>query len=213
MKTYIKTKFFRQSLVIFSGIPLLILAQNNLPVRSLFKEFLSILTILLFCQMLGTFFWSRINKYAVKEMKMSQVIKFHKSIGYTCTAVLLLHPVFLVLPRFFESGVSPVDAFVTILTTLNRGIIIGIFAWCLMLLIGITSLIRKRLPMGYTTWRSFHGILAVLLLSIVPWHVIDLGRHASLAMSIFIILPVMGSLLLFGKGCNLKTIKVTGKKI
>lgn len=212
MNAYIKTKFFRQSLVIFAGIPLLIWAQTDLPVRSLFKESISVLTILAFCQMLGMFFWSGINKYAVKAMKINQMIKFHKIIGYTAVATLLLHPVFLVLPRFFESGVSPVDAFVTIITTFNRGISLGIFAWCLMLIIGITSLIRKRLPIRYTTWRNLHGILAVVLVSIVPWHVINLGRHSSFAMTFFIIILTAGNILLFGKRYIVKTVKETGKK-
>jgi len=147
-------------LVVFAGIPLLLWVQTDLPVRSLFKESLSVLTILAFCQMLGMFFWSGINPYAVKEMKLIQVIKFHKIIGYTSVVILLLHPVFLVLPRFFESGVSPVDAFVTIITTFNQGIILGIVAWCLILIIGITCLIRKILPIRYTIWRKLHGILA-----------------------------------------------------
>ncbi len=210
MNAYIKTKFFRQSLVIFAGIPLLIWAQDDLPVRSLFKESLTVLTILAFSQMLGMFFWSGINPNAVKEMKMNQVVKFHKIIGYTAVATLLVHPVFLVLPRFFESGVSPVDAFVTIITTFNQGIILGIVSWCLILIIGITCLTRKRLPVRYTTWRNLHGMLAVVFVSIVPWHVLGLGRHSSLAMSIFIILSAAGGILLFGKRYIVKTI--TGKK-
>ncbi|MCP3942392.1 MAG: FAD/NAD(P)-binding:oxidoreductase [Desulfobacteraceae bacterium] len=186
MIAYIKTKFFRQLLLIFIGIPLLIWVRQVLPVRSTFKESLSILTILTFCQMFGMFFWSRLNRSGVKDMKMVQVIKFHKIIGYTCTAVLLLHPVFLVIPKFFESGVSPVDAFVTILTTWNLGIVLGLFAWSLLLIIGITSLIRKKLPMKYTTWRSIHCILAVIFIFVVAWHVIDLGYHSNTAMIMFI---------------------------
>ena len=196
--------------MIFAGIPLLICAQADLPERSLFKESLSLLTILTFSQMLGMFFWSGINKYVAKEMKMNQMIKVHKIIGYIIVATLLVHPVFLVLPRFFESGVSPVEAFVSMITTFNQGIFLGIVAWCLMLIIGITGLIRKRLPISYTTWRNFHGIIAVALVSIVPWHVMDLGRHDSLAMSGFIILSTAGSILLFGKKHLVKT--TTGKK-
>jgi predicted ferric reductase len=212
MNAIIKNMFFRQYTIIFVGIPILIWALNNLSYRSLFKESLSVLTILVFCLMIGMFFCSRLNPYAVKKVKMAKVIKFHKIIGYTCMTLLLFHPVFLIIPRFFESGCSPVDAFVTIVTTFNQGVILGILAWSLMLIIGITSLTRRMLPMGYKTWRSLHSILAGCFIFIATWHVIDLGRHSSHAMSMFIIIMTAGNLLLVGKHTLLKTIKPTGVK-
>jgi len=66
-----------------------------------------------------------------------------------------------------------------------------------MLTLGITSLARNILPMRYTTWRIFHGILAMMFISIAAWHVIDLGRHSTLTMSILIaVLTACGVLLL-----------------
>ncbi len=197
MNTYFKSNFLIQSVIVFTGIPLFSWALGNPPARSFLKESLSVITILAFCQMIGLFFWSRANGYAVKDLKVSRLIKYHKIIGYTCITILFFHPFFLVVPRFFESGVSPVDAFITIITTLNRGVVFGIVAWCLMLTLGITSLVRKKLPIKHTTWRVFHGILAVLFIAAAAWHVIDLGRHSSLAVSIFItILSASGILLL-----------------
>ena len=194
-------------MMVFTGIPLLIWALGNFPDRSLLKESISIMTILLFCQMIGLFFWSRANGYAAKTIKISQMIKFHKFIGYTCVVLMLFHPFFIVVPRFFESGVAPFDAFITIITTLNQGVVLGITAWCLMLTLGITSLIRKKLPMRYTTWRTFHGIVATILILTAAWHVIDLGRHSSIAMSILIILLTTGAILLLGKQYLLKILK------
>ena len=200
MSTYIKSNFFRQSMLVFAGVPLVIWAIGNLPERTLLKEALSFMTILAFCQMIGQFFWARTNRYAVVNLKMSKVIKYHKIIGYTFAFALLFHPVLLVVPRFFESGVAPFDAFITIITTFtSQGVVLGIIAWCLMLTLTITSLARKKLPMKYTTWRVFHGILAILFISIAAWHVINLGRHSSLAMSIFITLLTIGGVLLTGK--------------
>ena len=197
MGMYISNKFFRQSLLVFAGIPLLIWAMGNLSERTLLKESLSIMTILAFCQMIGQFFWARTNRCVVDTLKMNRVIKYHKIIGYTFVAILLLHPLLLVLQKFFESGVSPVDAFITIISTMNQGVLLGIIAWCLMLTLAITSLARKRLPMKYTTWRFFHGSLAILFICIATYHVIDLGRHASLAMATFlVILTASGVLLL-----------------
>ena len=205
MRAYIKNNFLRQSVLAFTGMPLLIWTMGNFPERSLLKESLSVMTILAFCQMIGQFFWTRTNRSAVANLKMSKVIKYHKIIGYTFVIVLLVHPVLLVVPRFFESGVAPVDAFITIITTFtNQGVVLGIIAWCLMLALGITSLARKRLPMKYKTWRVFHGILAMLFISIAAWHVIDLGRHSSFGMSILISMLTAGGIMLLLKTYTLK---------
>jgi len=207
MRAYIKNSFLRQSVLIFAGMPLLIWAMGNFPERSLLKEGLSVMTILAFGQMIGQFFWTRTNRSAVANLKMSKVIKYHKTIGYTFIIILFFHPLYLVVPRFFESGVSAVDAFITIVSTLNQGIVLGIIAWCLMLALGIMSFARKRLPVKYKTWRVFHGILAMLFISIAAWHVIDLGRHANLAMSIFISMLISGGILLLLKTYTFKNSK------
>lgn len=198
MSGYIKSKYFRQSILAFTGIPLLVWTMGNLPDRTLLKDIISGMAILAFWQMIGQFFLARTNRVAVEDLTMSNVVKYHKIIGYIFIIGLLVHPVLLVVPRFFESGVSPVDAFLTIITTFtSQGVVLGIIAWCLMLTLGITSLAREKLPMRYTTWRFFHGILAMMFISIAAWHVIDLGRHSTRTMSTLItVLTAVGVLLL-----------------
>jgi len=204
MGTYIKSNFFKQFVLAFTGMPLLIWAMGNYPERSLLKESLSVITILAFCQMIGQFFWARGNRSAVAELKMSKMAKYHKIIGYALITLLLFHPFFLVVPRFFESGVSPVDAFITLIITMNLGVVLGIIAWCLILVLGITAFAREKLPMKYKTWRVFHGILALLLIAFAAWHAIDIGRHFNLAMSILISLLTTGGILLVLKTYTFK---------
>jgi predicted ferric reductase len=192
MNTYITNIFFRQTLVVFTGVPLLIWAMGNFPERSVLKESLCVITILAFCQMIGQLFWTRMNGTAVQQLKMRRLIRYHKIMGGALVVLLLCHPFFMVIPRFFESGISPVDAFFTILTTMNQGVVLGIIAWCLMLVLGITAFAREKLPMTYKAWRVFHGLLALLLVAVGAWHAIDLGRHFTLAMSILIILMTTG---------------------
>lgn len=199
MNTYIKSSFLRQSVLAFTCLPLLIWAMGAFPERSLLKESLSIITILAFCQMIGQFFWTRTSRSVMTDLKMSNVVKYHKIIGYTFVVILFFHPLYLVIPRFFEAGVSPADAFVTIIATLNQGVVLGIIAWSLMLVLGITSFLRNKLHMKYKTWRVFHGILAMLFISAAAWHVIDLGRHSNLALSIFISMLTAGGILLLLK--------------
>jgi len=101
----------------------------------------------------------------------------------------LVHPFFIVIPRFFEAGVEPVEAFITLITTYDStGVVLGIIAWFLMLIIGLTSFFRKKLSLSYINWRLLHGILSIVFIIIASWHAIDLGRHIDLPISIFIIL-------------------------
>lgn len=205
MRAYIQNSFFRQSLLVFSGIPLLLIwAMSNFPERSPLKEVLSVITILALYQLIGQFFWARTNRSAVRNLTMGKVLKYHKFIGYTIIIIMLFHPLYVVVPRFFESGVSPIDAFITMITTLNQGVVLGIIAWCLMLVLGVTSLIRNKFPMKYKSWRVLHGILAILFVSIAVWHAIDLGRHSSLAMSILLSMLTAGGILLLLKTYTIK---------
>ncbi len=200
MIAYIQNRFFQLSLFVLAGIPLLMLfTMGNFPERSLLKESFSVLTILAFFQLIGQFFWARINRSAVRNLTMGSVLKYHKFIGYTFVTVMLFHPLYIVIPRFFEAGVSPVDAFVTMITTMNSGVVVGILAWCLMLILGLTSFMRTKLPMKYKNWRIFHGGLAILFVALAAWHAIDLGRHSTSAMSIFLGVLTAGGILLLLK--------------
>ena len=117
---------------------------------------------------------------------MGKVIKLHKVIGYIFVSILMVHPFLIVVPRFFEAGIAPGEAFGTMLTTWDsQGIILGMIAWVLMLILGITSAFRKRLGMKYTTWRVFHGLLSIAFITLATWHAMDLGRHTDLPMSLY----------------------------
>ena len=186
------------AILVFLGIPVLIYALGDFPRRSILKETISVLTLLTFSLMLSQFYLARSNKYLLKAHKMASVVKVHKFIGYFFTVILLIHPFLIVLPRYFESGVEPIDAFLTLITSFDRqGVILGMLAYATMLIIGLTSFFRDKLPMSYKTWRVVHGILSVIFIGLASGHVISLGRHSSLVLSAFILmLSIFGVLLL-----------------
>lgn len=200
MKDYLSNNFILPLLLIFTGIPLFLFFTGTMPERTFLKEFLSVVTILAFFQMIALFFLTRSNRYGIENLKISKIVKVHKVIGYTCIPILLLHPFFLVIPRFFEAGIDPTEAFTTIITTFeSRGIILGITAWSLMLTLGMLSFTRKKLPIKHKTWRAVHGTLAILFLTAAAFHVVNLGRHADLLMTTFIIILVSAGILLLLK--------------
>jgi len=188
MKTPLKTYNHITALLIFVALPLVIWALGDVPRRSMLKEVLSLLTILSFSMMILQFFLSRGNGKILKDHRAGKVVKLHKIFGYVFVSILLLHPFLIVLPRYFEAGIKPGEAFTTTLTTWDsRGIILGLSAWSLMLLLGLSSIFRKQLGMKYTTWRVSHGILSILFIVLATWHATDLGRHTDLPMSVYMI--------------------------
>ena len=120
-----------------------------------YNRLAGILFFLAYFLMLGQFFLSRGNKKVLKSHKMGKVVKLHKVIGYIFVSILLVHPFLIVVPRFFEAGIAPGEAFGTMLTTWDsQGIILGMIAW-------------------------------VLMLILATWHAMDLGRHTDLPMSLY----------------------------
>jgi predicted ferric reductase len=186
------------AILVFVGIPLLLYSLGEFPRRSILKEIISLLTLMSFSLMLGQFFLARTNRDVLKVHKISSVLKIHKFIGYLFVGVLLLHPFLIILPRYFESGIDPKEAFLTLITSFEGpGVILGMIAYSTMLILGITSLFREKLPMSYKTWRIFHGILSVVFIGFASWHAINLGRHTNKTLSFYIlILAILGVLLL-----------------
>jgi predicted ferric reductase len=201
MDTEIKRYHLVAALIVFVVLPVGLYALGDFPRRSELKEFLSISTLLAFAVMLSQFFLARSDQYFVKPFKFSRVLSVHKFMGYLAVGFFLLHPFFIVLPRFFEAGVSPGDALIQMLTTFESlGVILGLVSWGLMIVLGATSLFRDRLNMPYATWKVFHGLLSILFIAVAAWHAIELGRHADRLISLFIIvLAITGSSLVVKK--------------
>lgn len=183
-------------ILIFIGLPLFFYATGSFPRRTLLKESISLVTILAYCLMLAQFYVTRSNHLILSGYLQKNIVKIHKIVGYVFISVLLLHPFLIVVPRYFESGIDSMEAFVIILTTFNSfGILIGMCAWLLLFLLGLTSLLRKKLPISYKTWRLLHGILAVLFTVSASWHAINLGRHTTLILSSYLVLVALGGIL------------------
>lgn len=190
------------ALAVFIGLPLVFYGLGDAPRRSVLKEVISVLTLLAFSMMIGQFFLARSNATLLSLFKPVQIQKVHKYIAYSAVAVILLHPVLIILPRAFEAGVKPWDAFVIMITSFdNLGVLLGLAAWVLLLVLAVTAYFRnpliKRFTHRYRGWRYFHGGLAVSFTILALWHAIELGRHTGIAMSAFyLVLALAGFALL-----------------
>ncbi|MDD2791247.1 MAG: ferric reductase-like transmembrane domain-containing protein [Sulfurimonas sp.] len=182
----------------FIGLPILLFALGDFPPRTFLKNAISLVTLLAFSLILGQFFLSRTNNLTKNIHKFKNVIALHKAIGYFVVGVFFLHPFLIILPRYFEAGPDPLDSFIKMITTFESlGVILGLIAWSLMLIIGLTALFREKLGISYKGWRVFHGVLSLAFVIIATWHSVDLGRHTNITISLFfIIMATLGSLLL-----------------
>ena len=117
MKLTVQRIVILAALAAFIGLPLMFYAIGDAPRRTVLKEAISIATLLAFASMLGQFFMVRSNTWLLSVFKPPQIQKGHKYIAHTAVALILAHPVLIVLPRNLEGGVRPWDAFVTMITT------------------------------------------------------------------------------------------------
>ena len=158
-------------------------------------ETISIVTILGFSLLLSQFFTSRLNYKLMKQIRMVNVFVIHKFIGYFFISIILLHPFFIIIPKFFDDGVTPSDAFVRLITTFSStGVILGLIAYASMLILMVTAYFRFKLHLKYRTWRKLHGYLTLLFVIAATWHVISIGRHSNTSFSIYYVLMVVGGL-------------------
>lgn len=193
MKLSARTATMLAAGVVFIGLPLAFYTLGDAPRRTFLKEVISVTTLLAFTAMLGQFFMARSNTWLLSVFKPPQIQRVHKYIAYSAVAVILAHPGLIVLPRFFEGGVTPWDALVTMVTTFdNIALLMGFFAYLILVVLVITAFFRKpiirRLPMHYRGWRYAHGGVAVTFTALALWHSIVLGRHTDVVMSAFFLL-------------------------
>lgn len=192
----------KQSLLLlltaFVGLPLAFWALGEYPMRSVLKESISLITILALFMMIAQFFLSRADNDLTTAYHFKDILKWHKIIGYIFVGILILHPFFIIVPRFFESGILPWDAFWKLITTFETtGQIVGLIAYILMFVLGLTSMLRNKLGIKYKTWIYLHGVLSMLFIFLAIWHAIDMGKHSEKAIIFWMVfLAFIGTVLL-----------------
>lgn len=191
MKTKSYIVKFSALIFIFIAVPVFLYFSGNFERRNTLMETLSIVTILAFSLLLSQFFTSRLNYKLMKQIRMVNLIAIHRFIGYVFISVILLHPFFIIVPKFFDDAVTPIDAFVRLITTYNTiGIIFGLIAYGIMIILMVAAFFRFKMNLHYRTWRSLHGYLTLLFVITATWHVIDMGRHSNGSYTLFYLLVV-----------------------
>ncbi|MFD0979548.1 ferric reductase-like transmembrane domain-containing protein [Tropicimonas aquimaris] len=175
----------------FVLLPVVLHFAADVPRRSLLKEGLSVLTVLALVAVFAQFFLARSLPIVLRLFRAPAVQRVHRVVGYIAIALLAVHPFLIVLPRYFEAGVRPLDALLTMLTDFESlGVVLGLVAWALMVLLGAAAYWRmwliRRHGIRYRAWRYLHGGIAIGFVVIGLWHAIELGRHTGLLLGGFL---------------------------
>lgn len=179
-----KTIFLLLYFAFFAGVPVLLALGQEVPVNHGFQKAVLLGSLAAFGLLLGLFWLSRLYARDSVPIKFSSTMRWHKYIGYAAGAFMLVHPVLMIARRFSVEESNPVENFVLMLK--SPLMLTGILAWFLLLLVVGLAFIRKQFK--YKTFRLIHGILSLGFAVFSTWHVIKIGRHSNLVMSVFWIL-------------------------
>ncbi|QBG49165.1 hypothetical protein EGM51_17840 [Verrucomicrobia bacterium S94] len=179
-----KTVFLTLYSALFAGVPMLLALGQDVPVGHTYQQWVLFLSLAGFGLLLGLFWLSRLYARDAAPMKFSSTMRWHKYIGYAAGLFMLVHPVLMIARRFMVEESNPLDNFVLLIT--SPLMLTGIIAWVLLVLIVALAFVRKHFK--YQTFRLIHGILSFAFAVFSTWHVIRIGRHSNLVMSVFWIL-------------------------
>ncbi|MDZ8118323.1 ferric reductase-like transmembrane domain-containing protein [Pontiella agarivorans] len=179
-----KMIFLTLYFALFAGVPVLLALGQDVPVGHTYQQWVLFLSLAGFGLLLGLFWLSRLYAREAAPMKFSSTMRWHKYIGYVGGLFMLVHPVLMIGRRFLVEESNPLENL--ILMVKSPLMLTGIIAWFLLLLIVALAFVRKYL--NYQTFRIIHGILSLVFAVFSTWHVIRIGRHSNLVMSVFWIL-------------------------
>ena len=186
-----KAPFLVLFFAVFALVPVFLAWGQGVPVRSTYQSVILFVSLTAFGILLGEFWLSRLLPNNVVQMKASGIARWHRVIGYVAGAVVLPHPVLIVSRRFWVEESNPVDNLLIILRT--PSLRMGIAAWILLVLIIVLCFVRRSFR--GRTWRVLHGVLSVGFAGLATCHVVALGRHSDLVMSVFWIVLAGGSII------------------
>ncbi len=155
-------------------IPLILGAFQDLPRRSLIREFTDALLLVGFMALYIEFILSGRFKAISGYIGIDWVNRVHHLMAKILAVFLLVHPFLVVRP--WESVSKAIKDASVIFS--SPYINTGIAAWFLLLILVLLAIFHDRLHIRYEAWRLSHGIGTLVVASLATHHVITLGRHS-----------------------------------
>jgi predicted ferric reductase len=163
-------------LLLFVGIPVCLALTQEVPVQTNFQLAVLLVSVGAFGLALGLFWLTRLLPQGSVNMHLGKMMTWHKYLGYTICIVFLAHPFLIIARRFWVVESNPIDNLKLMLTA--PLLWPAIAAWLLLMLIMLTSLMRKHF--SAVVFRNLHGWMSLSFTVLAAWHVIAIGRHSDL---------------------------------
>jgi len=174
-------------------LPVILGAFQDLPRRSLIREFTDALLLIGFMALYIQFILSGRFKAISGRFGIDLVMRVHQLMARILAVFLLVHPFLVVRPWDSTSKVFERASVLFFSPTTNT----GIAAWFLLLILVLVAIFRDRLNIRYEAWRLSHGIGTLAMASLATHHAIILGRHSNILFTtLWLILLVLSALTL-----------------
>ncbi|MBF0443296.1 MAG: ferric reductase-like transmembrane domain-containing protein [Oligoflexales bacterium] len=161
----------------FFMIPVLFAWLQDIPSRFLLKEFFSLLAIGAFHLAIGQAFLVKF----FRQVKLSELGLCHKPVGYAVMVIMLLHPLFIIMPRFFLNELSPLSCLSEMIE--SPRLATGICAWLTLLTLALLSIFKNRLHFGKSMWIRMHTVISIIFYILAFHHMVRIGRHSNIAVN------------------------------
>jgi predicted ferric reductase len=168
-------------LLFFALAPIGLALSQDVPTQSTYQTVVLLVSVGTFGLMLSLFWLSRLMPKNTVKMKYSSTLRWHKYIGYAAGLFFLVHPVLMILRRFWVQETLPMDNFKLLIT--SPLMLPGIIAWFTMIVLIVLAFFRKNMPAQL--FRYIHGLLSIGFVGFATWHVVSIGRHSNAPMTAF----------------------------
>jgi predicted ferric reductase len=158
-------------------LPLVLAALQGHPARNLFRELSSGLVMVGYVMTLVQFLLSGRLEWLTGRIGIDRIMRFHQVLSSVILAIILVHPLLYVVPRFV---LDPVDALAALRRMFtSQSLLSGVIAWWLMIALVPIAIFRDRLSIRYELWRFSHGLMALAIAVLGTHHTVSVGTYSA----------------------------------
>jgi predicted ferric reductase len=158
-------------------LPLVLATLQGHPARNVFRELSSGLVMVGYVMTLVQFQLSGRLGWLTGQIGIDRTMRFHQMLSWVILAVILVHPLLYVVPRFVLDPVDALGALRRMFT--SQSLMSGVVAWWLMIALVPIAILRDRLSIRYELWRLSHGLMALAIAVLGTHHTVSVGTYSA----------------------------------
>lgn len=111
------------------------------------------------------------------RLGIDRIMAFHKVTAWWIVLAIVLHPLLYVVPTLFDDVDRGAERLVAYL--LSPRYLSGVVAWLAAVLLVLSAVLRRHVPMPYEIWRAIHLLLAAAAVGGGLHHAVSAGRFSA----------------------------------